>query len=144
MSKRFKIWQVNTTQCGIRDIVKEKNIVFSESRSRLQRVCDALNELDKENQSLNIEIDDLECENERLNDELMDYEDDEDIEERFKIVNNYHKGLVVIDTHISTIERDDFYVNIICENNNLYRLVDLLNSQYHEIKKLKKTIKENE
>ena len=52
---RFQIWQINPTQCGIRDTKKHRNIVFSENHKRLRKVVDVLNELDKENQLIKIQ-----------------------------------------------------------------------------------------
>lgn len=98
----------------------------------ISEVIDSLNSLHDENQKLR----------EQLHHINSDSYDDEEVEDRFQIVNNYYKGLVVIDTHISKIVRDDFIVNIICENNNIYSLVDLLNSQNNEIERLKNKIKE--
>lgn len=98
----------------------------------IDEVIDSLNSLHDENQKLR----------EQLHHINSDSYDDEEVEDRFQIVNNYYKGVVVIDTHISKIVRDDFTVNIICENNNIYSLVDLLNSQNNEIQRLKNKIKE--
>lgn len=97
----------------------------------INEVIDSLNNLHEENDRLKKQLDTI-----VHNDEGYD----EDIEERFIIVNNYYKGEVVIDTYISKIVRDDFTTNIICENNNLFALVDLLNSQNNEIKNLKKKL----
>lgn len=147
---RFRIWQVNPTQCGIRDTAKNVNVVFSEDYNRLKKVCDALNELYERNCELKEELLKNTTANNSLNDntdeeeeiELLFDEDDGVEEERYKVVNNYYKGLVVIDTHISKIERDEFNVNIISENDNIYRLVELLNSQNNELERMKKKINE--
>lgn len=51
-NKRFKIMQVNPTQCGIRDTLEGRNIVFSENYDRLKKVCDELNDLSKDKQRI--------------------------------------------------------------------------------------------
>lgn len=55
---------------------------------------------------------------------------------RFEIVNNYYRGLCVVDKDISSIIRDDFMDNIIendCCPYNLVRIANELNSKNKEL-----------